>query len=181
MKRAMIIACCLVFGASMAFAQAGSIGIFSDAGATSCNFVDTGGLVQVYISHVNTTGATASQFKLDAPATWTHLGDTWNFAVIIGTSIAGVSIGYENCLVGPIALGVVNFFGGAVAPCTMMSIVADPSVTSGLIEAVDCAPPPGPNKMFPTGGAGRINSDQTCNCNVPVQDTTWGGIKALYE
>ncbi len=128
MKRAMIIACCLVFGASMAFGQAGSVGIFSDVGATSCNFVDTGGLTQVYISHVFTSGATASQFKLDAPATWTHLGDTWNFTTIIGVSISGVSVAYATCLVGPIALGVVNFFGSAVPGCTFMSIIPDPSV-----------------------------------------------------
>jgi hypothetical protein len=180
MKRAMIIACCLVFGASMAFAQAGSIGVFSDAGATSCNFVDGGGLVQVYISHVYTDGATASQFKLAAPAGWTHLGDTWNFTTVIGTSINGVSVAYGACFVGPIALGVVNFFGAAAPGCTMIAIVADPASPSGDIEAVDCALPD-PGKMFPTGGAGRVNSDQTCDCNVPVQDTTWGGIKALYE
>ncbi len=180
MKRAMIIACCLVFGASMAFGQAGSIGVFSDVGATSCNFVDTGGLVQVYLAHVFTDGATASQFKLDAPLSWTHLGDTWNFTTVIGTSIAGVSVAYGACFTGPIALGVVNFFGGAVAGCTFMSIIPDPGAPSGQIEAVDCALPD-PNKLFPTGGGARINPDGTCQCNVPVQDTTWGGIKALYK
>ena len=60
-----------------------------------------------------------------------------------------------------------------------MSIIPDPSAPSGEIEGVDCMEPA--NKTFPTGGGGRINSDQTCDCNVPVEDTTWGGIKALYK
>ena len=179
MKRAMIIACCIVFGASMAFAQAGSVGVFTDPGANGCNFVDTAGLVQVYINHVYTTGATASQFKLDVPAGWVHLGDTWNFTTIIGVSISGVSVAYGACLADNIALGSINFFGSAAPECTMISIIADPTAPSGNIEGVDCAEPA--NKFFPTGGAGRVNHTGACDCNVPVEDTTWGGVKALYQ
>ncbi|MCK5407429.1 MAG: hypothetical protein KAJ37_08245, partial [Candidatus Krumholzibacteria bacterium] len=180
MKRAMIIACCLVFGASMAFGQAGSVGIFSDVGATSCNFADAGGLVQVYISHVNTTGATASQFMLVPGPGWTRLGDTWNFGTIIGVSTAGVSVAYGGCFSGAIALGVVNFFGSVAPSCTLISIVPDPVAPSGAIEAVDCTLPD-PLKMFPTGGSAIVNSDGSCDCLIPVQDATWGGVKALYQ
>jgi hypothetical protein len=111
-------------------------------------------------------------------AGWVHLGDNWNFQAI-GLSIDGVSVAYGSCFVGPIALGSINFFGAAVPGCSMISIVADPNSPSGEIEGVDCQVVP--EKTFPTGGAGRVNSDQTCDCNVPVQDTTWGGIKALYK
>ncbi len=179
MKRSLLIAFCLVLGASMVFAQAGSVGVFADPGATNCNMVDAGGLVQVYISHVNTTGATASQFMLVPGPGWTHLGDTWNFTTIIGVSIAGVSVAYGGCFSGAIALGVVNFFGSVAPTCTLISIVPDPSAPSGEIEGVDCEEPA--NKMFPTGGSATVNSDGSCDCSIPVQDTTWGGVKALYR
>lgn len=177
MKRSVLIAFMLVLSASMVFAQAGSVGVFADVAATDCNFVDAGGLVTVQIVHVYTPGATASQFKLEAPAGWTHLGDTWNFATVIGSSVVGVSVAYGACFVGPIALGAINFFGGNLAPCTLFSIVPDPASLSGEIEAVDCES----FKVFPTGGSGIVNPDGTCSCTTPVQETTWGGVKALYN
>jgi len=177
MKRTLLIGLCLTMVASLAFAQAGSIGVFSDATGVNCNFTDTGGLVQVYIMHVNTPGATASQFKLEVPADWTHLGDTWNFPTIIGVSIDGVSVAYGGCFPAPIALGAINFFGSAAPACTMINVVADPASLSGSIEAVDCEE----FKVFPTGGAGIVNPDGTCDCSTPVQETTWGGVKALYN
>jgi len=164
--------------ASLAFAQAGSIRIASDATGADCNLVDAGGLVTVHLLHVDAPGATASQFRLDVSATgWMHLGDTWNFATVIGTSTLGVSVAYGGCFPGPIALGAINFFGTNAAPCTMINIVEDPEALSGNIEAVDCES----FKVFPTGGAGIVNSDGTCDCSTPVQETTWGGVKALYN
>jgi hypothetical protein len=181
MKRSMLIALCLLFGASMAFAQAGSVGVFADAAGTNCNLVDAGGLVQVHVVHAYSTGATASQFLFDISATaWTHLGDTWDFTTVIGTSITGVSVAYGGCFSGPIHLGTINFFGSIVPACTIVSVVPDPAAPSGNIEAVDCALPD-PGKMFPTGGSAIVNSDGTCDCLIPVQDTTWGGVKALYQ
>ena len=177
MKRSVLIAFMLMLSASMAFAQAGSVGVFADAGATNCNFADAGGLVQVQIVHVNVPCATASQFKLEAPAGWVHLGDTWNFQTVIGSSIAGVSVAYGADLAGLVVLGSVNFFGASLPACTLFGIVADPTALSGEIEAVDCDT----FKVFPTGGSGIVNPDVDCNCTTPVQETTWGGVKALYN
>lgn len=178
MKRTLLIGLCLTMVASLAFAQAGSIRIASDATGVECNFADAGGLVQVYLLHVDAPGATASQFKLDVSAAgWTHLGDTWNFATVIGSSMTGVSVAYGACFSAPIALGTINFFGSAAPACSMINIVADPGALSGQIEAVDCAS----FKVFPTGGAGIVNPDGTCDCSTPVQETTWGGVKALYN
>jgi hypothetical protein len=179
MKRSVLIALVIVCSASMAFAQAGSIGIFADAGGASCNFVDAAGLVQVHFYHLNAS-ATASQWKLDVSAAgWSHLGDMINYPTVIGTSVAGISIGYGGCVAAPNNLGMANFFGSAAAACTMIKIVPDPTALSGDIEAVDCGTPA--LKVFPTGGAGIINADGTCQCNVPVEETTWGGVKALYQ
>ena len=179
MKRSMLIAVCLVFGASTVFAQAGAIGVFADPGGADCNLIDNGGLVQIYINHVHSDGATAAQFMLVPPAGWVHLGDTWNFTTVIGTSLGGVSVAYGGCFSGNIALGLVNFFGSFAPACTLVEIVADPLAPSGFIEGVDCALPA--VKFFPTGGSAVVNNDGSCDCNVPVHDTTWGGVKALYQ
>jgi hypothetical protein len=180
MKRSVLIAIALISIASLAFAQAGSIGVFADAGGTSCNFIDTAGLVQVHFYHLNVPGATASQWRLDVTAAgWSHLGDMMNFPTVIGTSVGGISVGYGGCFPAPINLGMANFFGTAAAACTMVSIVPDPASLSGEIEGVDCGVPA--VKVFPTGGVGYVNADVTCECNIPVEETTWGGVKALYQ
>jgi hypothetical protein len=180
MKRSVLIAIALISIASLAFAQAGSIGLFADPGGTACTFTDTGSLVQVYYFHLNVPGATASQWRLDLGGLpWVHLGDTMNFPTVIGTSIGGISIGYGGCFPAPIALGVSNFFGSVAPTCSMISIVADPASLSGEIEGVDCGTPA--LKVFPTGGSGYVNADASCECNIPVEETTWGGVKALYQ
>jgi hypothetical protein len=166
----------MVFCASMAFAQNGSIAVFSDAGGSDCNFIDVGSLNQVYVWHVNTPGATASEWMLDVTQVgWTHLGDTPDFNLVIGTSINGASLSYEACLVGSFQLMTVNFFGSSAAPCGLIGIVPAPNKPG--VRAVDCAE----NSVIITGGQARVNPDGTCQCAVPVNETTWGNIKALYN
>ena len=181
MKRSVLIAIAIISIASLAFAQGGSIGVFADPGGTACNFVDAGSLVQVYFFHVNHIGATASQWKLDLGGLpWMHLGDTWNVPTTIGSSVFGISLGYGGCLPAPSYLGVANFFGSVSPVCSTIQIVPDPLAPTGTIESVDCTLPQ-PIKYVATGGTGILNSDGTCNCNIPVEETTWGGVKALYQ
>ncbi len=176
MKRSVLIAIALISIASLAFAQGGSIGVFADAAGTQCNFVDTGGLIQVHFLHVNHTGATAAQFKLDLGGLpWNHLGDQWQTTTSIGGSVVGVSLGYGACFAAPFYLGVANFFGSNAPICSLIQIVPDPTAPSGQIESVDCSLP-SPIKYFPTGGSGYVNSDGTCDCNIPVEETIVTGI-----
>jgi hypothetical protein len=191
MKRLLLLTVVVLGVSSLAFAQyqPGSIDVYTDAGQVSCNFVDPGGnsLIQVYIFHTHTTGATASQFKLEVPpsAVWSHLGDQWNMPTTIGTSVSGVSLGYGSCQgqLADIHLGTVNFFSfTASAVCDLMSIIPDPASPSGLVEIVDCQTNPNTTKyLLEKGGQGRVNSDGSCDCTVAVHETTWGGIKALYD
>jgi len=174
MKRSVLIVLALMLFASMAFAQNGSIMVFSDLGASDCNFtVGPSGFAPLYIFHMYTAGATASEWKLNLPADWSHLGDIGDFFLTLGLSVAGTSISYETCLSGNFKLMTVNALG-APAPdgtpaCTLITI--------SEIQVIDCDD----GRVFPTGGSGIVNSDGTCDCNVPVQETTWGGIKALYQ
>ena len=179
-KTFLILVASVLFLNTPALAGPGSIMVLADGAGTDCGFVDNGGLVQVYFFHAFTTGATASQFKLDITGTgWVHLGDVWPFPTVIGWSIAGVSIAYGSCQTGTIQLGMANFFGASAPECTTIAIVPDPSSLLGKIEAVDCSNPP--QKIFPTGGRGIVNQNESCMCTVPVEETTWGQIKAQYQ
>ena len=183
MKKTLLFTLVLMLSASMAFAQGGSIGVFADAAGTSCNLIDGAvGLLSFYVVHTLTPGASASQFYAPMPACMvaaTYLSDGSVFAVTIGNSQDGVAIGYGACLVAPIHVLTINFFGGgATTPCCYYGVFPDPLVASGQIEVVDCAE----NLLFATGGIGIVNGDATCLCNnVPTRDTTWGQVKALFS
>jgi len=182
MKKTLLFTLVLMLSASMAFAQGGSIGVFSDAAGTSCNLIDgAAGLLSFYVVHTLTPGASASQFIAPAPACMlgaSYLSDTAPFSVTIGNSQNGVAIGYGACLAAPIHILTINFFGGGLTtPCCYYGVFPDPLVAAGQIEVVDCAE----NLLFATGGEGVINPDATCQCDVPVYDTTWGQIKSIFE
>lgn len=181
MKRLLLFTFCALLIAGLAFGQAGSIMIFSDPAFSDCNisdFVPT--LVTTYVVHMYTTGATASQFRIESPCNFmVYLGETYIFPTVIGNTQVGVSIAYGSCHVGPIHLVTISWFAqGITPPCCLMSVVEDPGALSGQIEAVDCAQ----FKFFPTGGQAIINGQPNeCWCSVPVQETTWGRVKAMYR
>jgi hypothetical protein len=159
MKRALLVACCILLSATAVSAENGAFCLFSDASGTECNIVDDGGVVQVYIIHAYTDGAVASQFKLDVSGTgWTHMNDAWNFPMAIGQSINGVSIAYGACLTGPIAVGTINFTGASAPDDTAIRIVPDPAVE--YIQVVDCDS----RTVFAAGGTAYVNSDLDCVC-----------------
>ena len=47
-----------------------------------------------------------------------------------------------------------------------------------MIELVTCD---NYKELFAQLGQARVNADGTCDCQVPVQTKTWGGVKALYN
>jgi hypothetical protein len=180
MKKTLLITLALMLSASMAFAQAGSIGIFADVAGTDCNLADAvPGLITYQIVHVNTPCATACQFAAPAPACLlaTYLSDAQVFPVTVGNSQTGVSIGYGSNLAGPInVLGISFFAQGLTPPCCYYPVVGDPNI-GGLIQMVDCEG----TTLLATGGTGIVNPDATCQCNVPTQDTTWGKVKSIFQ
>ena len=187
MRKMIFLALVIVASASLAVAQTGGgIGIFSDNGGNDCNLWDNvAGLCAYYIVHKSIPGsipgATASQFSAPAPACllamW--LSDTAIFPVTIGNSQAGVAIGYGGCLPLPLHVLTMNFFcQGITAPCCLYRVQPDPVIPSGQIEVSDC------NFViqFGTGLCAIVNPDASCPCwATPVEETTWGKVKAIYE
>jgi hypothetical protein len=187
MKKVLLLTVIVMFSASLVFAQTGGrIGVFADAtGAVeSCNIVVAApGLLSLYVVHIGTTGASASQFIAPAPACMvgaTYLSDGAPFAVTIGSSQTGVAIGYGACLSEPIHILTINFFaGGTSETCCIYEVMPDPLVSSGEIETVDCVE----ELHFAAGQSGVVNGDVSCECAaiVPAQDSSWGKIKSLYN
>jgi hypothetical protein len=179
MKRVVFLAIATLFVASLAFAQAGSIGIFGDPAGTNCNLAAmTQGLGAYYVVHTNTPGAVGCEYSAPKPACMTlaqYLSDTNAFPVTIGNSQTGVSVGYGVCRQAPILVQTISYFILGPNPmCCRYYVLPHP--INGGPNMVDCAD----NLLIATGGQGIVNSDPTCHCDVPVQDTTWGQVKALY-
>ena len=181
MKRALSLAVLAVaLAAGVAFAQQGSIGIFADSYGMNCNLPDPGpALTQYYIVHVNTTGSTACQFSAPKPAcfTATYLSDTNFFAVNIGNSQMGTSVGYGTCRVGSTHVMTINYFtNGQTPPCCYYPVLPDPNSALYAILTVDCSQ----QLRTATGGKGIIKSGPACHCGTPVEESTWGQVKSLY-
>lgn len=183
MKKALLLALAVICVSSVAYGQSGSIDIFGDAGATSCNVTASpDGIFNVYIYHTNAIGGvTASAWLMDRPmATFNNVGEVSPFPLKLGGSDVGISFSYEGCRTGSFLILTITYWGqSATAPCGLMTIVGDPNTVTGEVEFADCSPFP-VRTSVPQAGQARLNPDGTCSCNVPVEETTWGGIKSLY-
>jgi hypothetical protein len=150
------------------------IAVYSDRGRTSRIWSDEPTLQEVHVFHLITEGATAAEWKLNPPESWVYLGEVCPI-FCIGRALDGISISYEECLTGSIYLMPVHFVGkGLEDPCTWFGISGYHGEPAPL--AVDCAGV----SHYVTGGQGLVNDDGTCS-PVPVETTSWGRIKALYE
>ena len=182
MKKVVFLTVALLLTASLAFGQAGSIGMFGDTAGTDCNLLDVApGLCSYYVVFVWHSGVTGAQFSAPVPACVgaMYMSDATVWSVNIGTSQTGISIGTGQCVAAPTHLLTLNFFCQGMTPpgaCCYYPILPHPAATSGVVEGVDCAFQP----TFPTAGVGILNGDQSCLCDVPNQDTTWGQVKSLF-
>ncbi|NIO02164.1 MAG: hypothetical protein GTO42_08485 [Candidatus Latescibacteria bacterium] len=181
MLRAMLISICLLLIASIAFAQAGNIGIFGNDLGTSCSVVDAGGLVTIYVLHLYSSGATASQFMVEQRngACMTYISEDSPHTTVIGNSQVGVAVAYGACMTSPIHVLTINYFGCTSPECSMLKVVPDPVATHLGVLITDCGDPP--NLLETTGGALIINENTSCPCTWSVTETSWGLIKSLYN
>jgi len=188
MRRLLLMTFVLMLGATVALAQGGGrIGVFSENTGTNCAITDAAaGLLSVYVVHIGTTGATASQYIAAKPScmTATYLSDTNLFGVTVGNSQTGVSVGYGTCRVGTIHTQTLSFFASGTTPaCCIYKVTCDPlgvnQCNLGKVDIVDCSFVPG----VAAGQSGVVNSTGACTCPMIVADeeSSWGQIKALYS
>jgi hypothetical protein len=185
MKKVLMITLALTLCASAAFAD--HEGTYSDTAGMSCtltNFVPFPGQTSAYVVHKNNSGATASQFAVIDASGLAFAGFTSPY-LTIGT-LADLSVAYGGCLAGDLMIVQINWFAlpGTFTCDNKVSLAPAPtSPLPGEIAIADC------NFQYrsSTGGVLWVGPDaEACKgpspCDpVPVAETTWGGIKALYR
>lgn len=184
MKKAVFLCLGFLLYASAVFGQGGAIGLYADTLLYSCDFDDTGpGLVSIYAVHKYSPGASASEWRVVSGGGWNcaWTGDLNHFPTVIGNTQAGITVGYQGCLVSPILLVTINFFClGTSPPCAFVEVVADTAMTAeGQIQVVDCDY----NAHVGVGSKLFVNNDGTCGrpCGIAIRETSWGRVKALYQ
>ena len=171
-----------------------SIGVFADPYAIGCELDDENwGFIpehSYYVVHMSTSGASGSRWKAEVPACAAD-GDGIMFAADIeafddlftytGGSQTGIQVDYGQCVAGAIyALEIWTLvrYEGYVPSCCMWPVTPDPAVPSAKVVATDCDG----HKTYPVALEHPINPDGSCPCGtVPVEHTTWGGVKALWS
>lgn len=173
MKKVLILALAIVMSASLAFAQQGNIGLYSDApGYTDCNLNETLYASNViYVVHdLAVTGNTA-QFKIVNNWPGPLAGAiSWGSNLTLGDAYTGITVTYVGCKALPYLLGTLSFIPlSATPPCTAdLQVVADPNVVSGSVETVDCDF----TVYLSTGGKLTINGNNIdCPCDVGTEET----------
>jgi hypothetical protein len=185
MRKILLLSIGIILCASIAYGQAGYIGLYSDPAYTTCDPAGTPGIMYVYCVHKATPAATASQWKLEPGAGFNcmWLADTPAFTVI-GNTQSGIAVAYGGCYASDILM--VSIFYNCLSQqpvCASLTVVPDPGAASGTIEVADCG---SPIALYPGGGGASVlyaNADVTCDCGeiVPTKETSWGQIKSLYN
>ena len=179
MRRVLSIIFLLLSSSSgLSLAQAGSIGVFADPQGTNCNLDNTSGSMDVYCVHVDTPGTTMCQFAIEIiGVALTNIGETSSFSTL-GNSQDGIGISYGSCLASPIHLLTITY-NGVSDPCDMIRVVDDPTAIPPGIYMTGCSV--GIDVHVASGGAAYINNDGSCPCDVPLEETNWGRVKALFR
>lgn len=117
----------------------GSVGVFADENGTDQSLVDTGGLVTLYVIHkLDTDGATACAFTIDAPNGWILQSARVEFPLSIGNINDGIAIAYGKCETGSVHLMTLTYMSPGNTPAgTVFSVRPHPH-TPESIEVVDC-------------------------------------------
>jgi hypothetical protein len=182
MKKFVLTAMLLTIIATPALAQLEDLGLFADNAGLSCEILDTvAGIKRVYVVHVNSLGATGSEFLVDTSASTMSLivASAPAGFLTIGSSDTGISIAYQECKIGTFLVLTMTFdnFGDSAA-CSRLRMLEDPTAVPPARIYADCSSQP---HNFP-GGQAIVNPNPgSCPCSVATETTTWGNIKALYR
>jgi hypothetical protein len=186
MRIATVILAILLVIPVVAASQTGVIGLYADQNAGSCELVDAGqGILNIYVIHTLVVASSAAEFAVEPSAgfTATHIGDQTPY-LFIGNSQTGISVAYGECLSAPINIMTITYlFDGTSSACGYLEVVAHKYGPPAGLFTVDCQDEEAPIKLIPQGARLFVNADGSCPClsPVPVRESTWGQIKAMYN
>lgn len=186
-----LLAAILPASAGAAFAQElDRVDLWADAALSTCSIVDNSPRpVKVHMVHVGVLPAYGVRFAAVAPACWA--GATWQSDAIKSPYLhsgwtqdrLGISVIYDACLQPPVYLGYMTMIvSGASAPCCVFQAGPASSWSTAAVRAIDCDT----GRSRPGDGFGRgvtVNATGSCPCEaaLPVAESTWGRVKALYQ
>jgi len=190
MRKILTIALALTMCAGASMAQlTDTVGLYADAALTNCTLNPTSfGLVTVYVVHDSDAGRVA-KFKVNDNLGLTPTGTSVTPGFLsIGTYAAGIEIAYPNCMTGKFVIGTMGYFYQLeTMTCARNSqVVPHPgSEHPGFVIVVDCGAPFGSIENAIGGRLWGGSDAELCGgcfeSAVSTQESTWGGIKALYR
>jgi hypothetical protein len=177
MKRFALLVLVVLALASPAMAGLGTLGLFADNQGNSCNITDVGGFLSIYLLHVMKPGdeSTATRFAIGPPAGWTYVTYSTTF-VGFGDAMSDLSVGYGGCQPSTIIVAQFFFTSTVAAPCSYVNVL--PNGITNNVLGLDCN---FAEIEMPKSGQAIVNPNAGCQCDVAVQPTTWGQVKALYR
>lgn len=165
-------------------AQPGWIGVFADTQVLDCNLLapPTPGLVSYYVVHVHPAGGIAGvTFSAPKPACFNAMfvADVNMFPVTLGNTQTGYAVGYGVCRTTNTHIATMQYMVlGATPACCPYWVLPHPDMPSGEFEFSDCDF----ELVYGGGLPAVINPEPHCACMAtPVNEKTWGAVKALYE
>jgi hypothetical protein len=186
----------MVFGVSSATGQTEGLIELSDSPdfSESCVGLDTPGLTTIYVLH-DSPGATASRFRIQSEPglTMTYVSEVHYFAQTIGNTQTGITICYGGaCLASSQLLVAITYMRyGTSENCSELLLVPHPDAET--VEAMNC----NLDAVRTLVRNYSLTTNFSCGCPfvtyfpgeptafdctpLPVEETTWGRIKAFYR
>jgi len=166
--------------------QAGEIILFADSLYTRCWYTEQRyEWLTLYVVHQGTPGATGCRFMLQTPphSCWSYWGESSAYTVV-GDTRTGVTVNYGACLAANVLVMKVYYYVQLCCSgwCSEVQVVPDPAAPSGVFEVYDC----NGNTLVGESWALTVNPRSGlcypwCSIAIPVEASTWGRVKALYE
>lgn len=178
MRKVLAITAVLMILGSFAYAQTPNVQMVFDEGYASQTYVcSPGEIFKGYLVARNfNIWMQAIEYNVQYPAGINYIGESPASPLAIGATnnyIQGFSIAWtlpQNGFV-PVLTNTVFLQCGQCIPDSYIIVI--PNVVSGFVRATDY---PGNNFVYGIG-----SSSVLCPETIPTENTTWGGVKALYE
>jgi hypothetical protein len=182
------------------------IGVFTSSYSDQCLMAPQAGAVTFYVVQQLNTGTTAVRFRIDTSPGFT--GALMSFSApqgtVTGDQYGSFTVNYGSCIYGSVVtvLELHYFFSTPSPTCSFIRTAAHPLAPDGMLDAYDCdgvrhaadwagthiqnmfpAPDGYPFTLCPDlAGAGHTGY----GCKpvlepLPVAESTWGAVKALYR
>jgi len=172
----------------------GLVGLYADAAGTDCRLEDRAvGLVEVHIIAHAVPGLNAIQFAAPIPECWTGaswVADESPWELVLGNTqdpVGGIAMTFRGlyCDQSTFYLGKIVVSGqGTGQTCCVYPILKATGDTFPEISTpitVLCGDDTHAHGITPMSGT--VNRDSSCACMItlPVEETSWGRLKSLYE